>query len=196
MAENATLKLNGKKYEIPVVKGTEGELGLDIKTLRGESNGAITLDTGFKNTGACQSAVTFLDGEKSILRYRGYSIEDLAEKASFTEVSYLLIYGELPDKKQLEEFESQLAEEAKVEEGMKTILKGFPAKGKPMGILASLTSALESFHADLINYDSEEDMDKAIIKVLGKFPILVAWTLRNYHGQDLVEYDKDLGYVE
>jgi len=196
MAENATLKLDGKKYEIPVVKGSEGELGLDIKTLRGETNGAITLDPGFKNTGACESAVTFLDGEKSILRYRGYSIEDLAGKASFTEVSYLLIYGELPDKKELEKFEKQLAEEAKVEEGMKTILKGFPAKGKPMGILAALTGALESFHTDLVNYESEEDMDKAIIKILGKFPILVAWTLRNYHEQELVDYDENLGYVE
>src|SRR5699024_10010703 len=143
-----------------------------------------------------ESAVTFLDGEKSILRYRGYSIEDLAGKASITEVSYLLIYGELPDKKELEKFEKQLAEEAKVEEGMKTILKGFPAKGKPMGILAALTGALESFHTDLVNYESEEDMDKAIIKILGKFPILVAWTLRNYHEQELVDYDENLGYVE
>lgn len=196
MADSATIEIKGKKYDLPVVIGSEGELGLDIKNLRGESNGAITLDPGFKNTGACQSAITFLDGEKSILRYRGYSIEDLAEKADFLEVVYLLIYGDLPTADQLKKFESDIAAEAKVDEGMKMILKGFPSNGKPMGILAALTSSLESFHTDLINYKSEEEMDKAIIKVLGKFPILTAWTLRNYHDQELVDYDTNLNYVE
>jgi|SRR5690625_547117 len=196
MAENATLNFDGKNYEIPVVKGTEGELGLDIKSLRAESKGAITLDPGFKNTGACESAVTFLDGEKSILRYRGYSIEDLADKADFLEVVYLLIYGDLPTEDQLNNFEKAIAKEAHVDEGMKMIFKGFPSNGKPMGILASLTSALESFHTDLVSYKDADEMDKAIIKVLGKFPILVGWTLRNYHEQELVDYDKDLGYVE
>lgn len=196
MADNATLNINDKKYEFPITKGTEGEIGIDIKTLRADSEGVITLDPGFKNTGACQSAVTFLDGEKSILRYRGYSIEDLADKADFLEVTYLLIYGELPNKEQLEKFQNDIAEEAHVDERMKTILKGFPSKGKPMGVLTSLTSALESFYTDLVTYKSEEDMDKAIIKVLGKFPILAAWTLRNYHEEELVAYDKNLGYVE
>src|SRR5690625_792320 len=140
MADNAILKLNDKKYEFPIVEGTEGEIGIDIKSLRAESKGAITLDPGFKNTGACESAVTFLDGENSILRYRGYSIEDLADKADFLEVTYLLIYGELPTEDQLNNFEKAIAKEAHVDEGMKMIFKGFPSNGKPMGILASLTT--------------------------------------------------------
>lgn len=196
MAENATLKLNGNEYDIPVVIGTEGEIGLDIKALRSQSKGAITLDPGYKNTGACQSAITFLNGEESILRYRGYSIEDLADNASFIEVAYLLIYGDLPSDKELKNFETAVANEAKVDEGIQNIVKGFPKSARPMGVLAALTSALESFNTDMVSYKSEEDMDKAIIKVLGKFPFLVASTLRNSLGEELVEYDKNLGYTE
>src|SRR5699024_9132418 len=114
MADIATLKLNGKEYELPVTIGTEDEIGVEIKSLRAETKGAITLDPGFKNTGACKSAITFLDGEESILRYRGYSIEDLAEKASFIEVVYLLIYGELPDKDTLTKFEENIKKEAEI----------------------------------------------------------------------------------
>ena len=108
MANSATLEIDGKKYEFPLIKGTEDEVALDIKALRSASGGIITLDSGFKNTGSCESAITFLDGEKGILRYRGYSIEELAEKADFLEVAYLLIFGELPTEQQLNKFHADI----------------------------------------------------------------------------------------
>lgn len=195
MAENAILELNGKKYEIPVLIGTEGETGLDIKSLRSATDGAITLDPGYKNTGSCESAITFLDGEKSILRYRGYSIEDLAENASFLEVVYLLIYGELPTAAELKKFNDAVAAETTVNDGIKAILKGFPADSKPMAVLAALTGALEAFNPEYVRLKDDKAMDEVIIKVLGKFPILVSWTLRNRFGQDLVGYDKSMDYT-
>lgn len=196
MGDKATLELNGKKYEFPITVGTENEVGVDIKSLRADSGGAITLDRGFKNTGACESAITFLDGEESILRYRGYAIEDLAEKASFIEVAYLLIYGELPTKLELKEFKGAISKEAKLDDEMKAILKGFPSSTNAMAVLSSLTSALSAFEPDYINLESEEEMDEVIIKVMAKFPILVAWTLRNHFGQELTEADSELGYIE
>ncbi len=146
MSDKATLEYNGQKYEFPVVKGSEGELAIDIKTLRSATKGMITLDPGFKNTGSCESAITFLDGEKGILRYRGYPIEDLAEKADFLEVAYLLIFGQLPDKKQLEKFHKDIKEESHIDEEMKKILDGFPKSAHPMGVISSLTSALIAFN--------------------------------------------------
>ena len=133
MSKTATLEFDGKKYEFPVTVGTEDEIGIDIKKLRGEA-GLITLDPGFKNTGSCESAITFLDGEKGILRYRGYAIEDLAEKADFLEVVYLLIFGELPNKEQLEKFTKDIKEQSHVDEEMKKILDGFPKSAHPMGV--------------------------------------------------------------
>ena len=108
MSDTATLEYNGQKYEFPVIEGSENELAIDIKTLRSSTGGMITIDPGYKNTGSCESAITFLDGEKGILRYRGYSIEELAEKADFLEVAYLLIFGELPNKEQLEKFHKDI----------------------------------------------------------------------------------------
>lgn len=196
MADIATLKLNGKEYELPVTIGTEDEIGVEIKSLRAETKGAITLDPGFKNTGACKSAITFLDGEESILRYRGYSIEDLAEKASFIEVVYLLIYGELPDKDTLTKFEENIKKEAEISDNIKTLIKGFPQDAPPMAVLASLTSALGALNPDTTNAKSEEEIDKVIIKVLAQFPSLIAWTHRNHKGEELTDYDTDLDYVD
>ncbi|MGY5848214.1 citrate synthase [Salegentibacter sp. HM20] len=195
MSKVATLEINGKKYEFPVVEGTENELGIDIKSLRGES-GVITLDPGFKNTGSCESAITFLDGEKGILRYRGYSIEELAEKADFLEVAYLLIFGELPTKTQLDKFYSDIKEESEVDEEMKKILDGFPKSAHPMGVLSSLTSALIAFNPSSVDVSSEDAMYKAIVKILGKFPVLAAWTLRKKKSLPLNYGDDSLGYVE
>ena len=110
MSDKATLEINGEKYELPLKVGTENEVAIDIKTLRSATGGVITIDPGYKNTGSCESAITFLDGEKGILRYRGYSIEELAEKADFLEVAYLLIFGELPNKEQLDKFENDIKE--------------------------------------------------------------------------------------
>ena len=150
MSKTATLQYNGKSYEFPVIKGTEDELAIDIKTLR-SATGMITIDPGYKNTGSCESAITFLDGEKGILRYRGYSIEELAEKADFLEVAFLLIFGELPNKEQLNQFHSDIKSESTVDEEMKKILDGFPKSAHPMGVLSSLTSALIAFNPASVN---------------------------------------------
>ena len=195
MSKTATLEFDGKKYEFPVTVGTEDEIGIDIKKLRAEA-GLITLDPGFKNTGSCESAITFLDGEKGILRYRGYAIEELAEKADFLEVVYLLIFGELPNKEQLEKFTNDIKEQSHVDEEMKKILDGFPKSAHPMGVLSSLTSALIAFNPSSVDVSSEEDMYKAIVKILGKFPVLAAWTLRKKNSLPLNYGDESLGYVE
>jgi citrate synthase len=195
MSEKATLQVNGEKYEFPVVEGTENELAIDIKTLR-SSSGIITLDPGYKNTGSCESAITFLDGEKGILRYRGYAIEELAEKADFLEVAYLLIFGELPNEEQLIKFDKDIKAESHVDEEMKKILDGFPKSAHPMGVLSSLTSALIAFNPSSVNVTSEEDMYHAIVRILAKFPVLVAWTLRKKKGLPLEYGSSSLGYVE
>ncbi|MBU2947511.1 citrate synthase [Zobellia uliginosa] len=196
MSDKATLEYNGKKYEFPVIKGTEDELAIDIKTLRASTNGIITIDPGYKNTGSCESAITFLDGEKGILRYRGYSIEELAEKADFLEVAYLLIFGELPNKVELEKFHTDIKEESQVDEEMKKILDGFPKSAHPMGVLSSLTSALIAFNPSTVDVSSDKDMYHAIVRILAKFPVLVAWTLRKKKGLPLDYGDDTLGYVE
>ncbi|MGS2738627.1 citrate synthase [Sinomicrobium sp. M5D2P17] len=195
MSKIATLEYNGEKYEFPVTIGTEDEIAIDIKTLRAKS-GIITLDPGYKNTGSCESAITYLDGEKGILRYRGYTIEELAEKADFLEVAYLLIFGELPTKSQLEKFHDDIKDQSVVDEEMKKILDSFPKSAHPMGVLASLTSALIAFNPSSVNVSSEEDMYKAIVKLMAKFPVLVAWTLRKKEGLPLDYGDDSLGYVE
>ncbi len=195
MSKVATLELDGKKYEFPVTIGSENEVAIDIKNLRSQT-GAITLDPGYKNTGSCESAITFLDGEKGILRYRGYSIEELAEKADFLEVVFLLIFGELPNKEQLNNFKKDIIAQSFVNEDMKKVIDGFPSSAHPMGMLSSLTSALIAFNPKSVNVDSEEDMYKAIVKLLAKFPTLAAWTLRKKEAMPLRQRDVNLGYVE
>ena len=201
MAKFAKLSYDGESVEFPLVKGTEDELGIDIKTLRAATN-LITLDPGFKNTGSCQSAITFLDGENGILRYRGYSIEDLANNASFLEVSYLLIFGELPNNNELNMFLSDIQENAIIDEDLKKILDTFPKAAHPMGILSSLTSALIAFNPtkkislikdeiELKNYEYG-----LIVKLLAKIPILVSWVHRKRNGLPLDYGNYNLGYVE
>lgn len=195
MSDKAQLQYKDNTYEFPVIKGSENELAIDIKSLRAQS-GMITIDPGFKNTGSCESKITFLDGEKGILRYRGYAIEDLAEKASFIEVVYLLIFGELPSAAQLSEFHKDIVAESHVDEEMKKILDGFPKSAHPMGVLASLTSALISFNPSSVNVSSEKDMYVAIVRIVAKFPVLVAWTMRKKKGLPLDYGDDSLSYVE
>ena len=196
MSEIATLEVNGKKLEFPVIIGSEGEIAIDIKTLRSSSGGVITIDPGYKNTGSCESAITFLNGEEGVLRYRGYSIEELAEKADFLEVAYLLIFGELPTADQLKKFDSDIKAEAHVDEDVKKILDGFPKTAHPMGVLSSLTNALVAFNPNSVNVDSEEEMYKAIVKILGKFPVLTAWAHRKKMGLPLDYGDNSLNYVD
>ncbi len=196
MSKIATLTIDGKSYEFPIVVGTENEVAIDIKSLRGATGGITTLDPGYKNTGSCESAITFLNGEEGILRYRGYSIEELAEKADFLEVAYLLIFGELPTKEELEKFHSDIKAESHVDDDVKKILDGFPKAAHPMGVLSSLTSALVAFNPSSVNIDSEEEMYKAIVRILGKFPVLTAWAHRKRAGLPLDYGDDNLGYVE
>tara|TARA_Y200000002_G_scaffold65704_1_gene50573 strand:+ start:2085 stop:3386 length:1302 start_codon:yes stop_codon:yes gene_type:complete len=201
MVKFAKLSYAGKSLELPLVEGTEDELGIDIKNLRTKTK-LITLDPGFKNTGSCQSAITFLDGENGILRYRGYSIEDLANNASFLEVSYLLIFGELPNNNQLNKFLSDIQENAIIDEDLKKILDTFPKAAHPMGILSSLTSALIAFNptkkislikdeVEIQNYEYG-----LIVKLLAKIPILVSWVHRKRNGLSLDYGNYNLGYVE
>ena len=196
MPDIAKLQIGDNSYEFPLVKGTENEVAIDIKTLRGATNGVITIDPGYKNTGSCKSAITFLDGEKGILRYRGYSIEDLAEKADFLEVAYALIFGDLPTKEQLEKFHADIKSKSIVDEDVKKIMDAFPRNAHPMGVLSSLTSALVAFNPSSVNVDSEEEMYNAIVKIMGKFPVLVAWAMRKKQGLPLNYGSKSLGYIE
>lgn len=195
MSKTAILELDGKKYEFPVIVGTENEVAIDIDKLRSAS-GAITIDPGYKNSGSCTSEITFLDGEEGILRYRGYSIEDLADKADFLEVSYLLIFGELPTAAQLEKFENDIRKYTLVNEEMKNIIDGFPKTAHPMGVLASLTSALTAFNPKAVNPHNEKEMYEAVCKTMGKFLVIATWTYRKSMGYPLNYYDNTKGYVD
>jgi citrate synthase len=195
MSKIAVLELEGKKYEFPVIVGSENEVAIDINKLR-DVSGAITLDPGYKNSGSCKSEITFLDGEEGILRYRGYAIEELADKANFLEVSYLLIFGELPTKQQLEDFENGIRKYTLVNEEMKNIIDGFPKTAHPMGVLSSLTSALTAFNPKSVNVENEKEMYEAVCKTMGKFLVIATWTYRKSMGYPLNYYDNTKGYVD
>ena len=195
MKNTATLNINNKVHDLDLISGSENEVALDISKLRLDAN-LITIDAGFKNTGSCQSAITFLDGEKGILRYRGYSIEELANKAEFLEVAYLLIFGELPTKQQLEKLSDDIKERSIIDEDLRIILNSFPKSAHPMGILSSLTSGLVAFDPSAVDIDDEDDMYDAILNLLAKIPVLVAWVYRRRKGLPLEYGDTSLGYVE
>ena len=195
MKNKATLNINNKIHDLDLITGSENEVALDISKLRSHAN-LITLDAGFKNTGSCQSAITFLDGEKGILRYRGYSIEELANKADFLEVAYLLIFGELPTDQQLEKLSNDIKERSIIDEDLRIILNSYPKSAHPMGILSSLTSGLVAFDPSAVDIDNEEDMYDAILNLLAKIPVLVAWVYRRRKGLPLEYGDTSLGYVE
>ncbi len=195
MSKIATLEIDGKKFELPIIVGSENEVAIDINKLR-DLSGVITLDPGYKNSGSCKSDITFLDGELGILRYRGYSIEDLAEKADFLEVSYLLIFGELPTVDQLAQFETDIRKYTLVNEEMKNIIDGFPKTAHPMGVLAALTSALTAFNQKSVNVENEKEMYEAVCKTMGKFLVIATWTYRKSMGYPLNYYDNTKGYVE
>ena len=201
MSNKAKLNFDNKEYEFQVVIGSEKEKAIDVSSLRSEAN-LITIDPGFKNTGSCRSSITFLDGEKGVLRYRGYSIEDLAENASFLEVAFLLIYGQLPSESELNKFLDDINENSIVDEDLKKILESFPKSAHPMGILSSLTSALIAFNPEKkisLNNNENGDHDimyNSIVKLLAKIPILVAWVHRRRKGLPLEYGDYNLGYVD
>ena len=188
------IKFNGKTFSLPVIKGTEDEMAVDISKLRGDLN-LITLDRGYKNTGSTLSSITFLDGEKGILRYRGYAIEELAEKSSFLEVAYLLIYGELPNKKELGNFTNNISEHTLVHEDVKSILDGFPSNSHPMGVLSSLVSSLTAFYPKSLDPNrSSDEINGTIIRAIAKLPTLAAWSFKNRMRQPVVYPDNRLDY--
>lgn len=195
MDKKIQLTYDNQTFEFPLVKGTENELGIDIKALRAQT-GLVTLDPGFKNSGSCQSEITFLNGEKGELKYRGYSIEDLAGGADFLEVAYLLIFGMLPTGDQLNKFQSDIHQQSLVDEDLKVILKSFPKNAHPMGALTSLTAALTAFNPGSVDVESEEEMYKAIVIIMAKFPVLCAWTHRKVKGLPLNYSNSELSYVD
>ena len=194
MSDKAQLHYNGQVYDIPVIEGSQNEKALDISRLRADS-GLITLDKGFKNTGSTKSAITFLNGEEGILRYRGYSIEALADKSSFIEVSYLLIYGDLPTQSQLEEFKKDITSHTLVHEDVKSILDGFPSMSHPMGVLSSLVSSLTAFYPKSLDPNrSSEKVNGTIIRLLAKLPTLAAWSYKNRMRQPVIYPSNHLDY--
>ena len=195
MSEKVKLSYKGKDFEFPLIEGSEKEKGIDIKSLRSQT-GLITYDPGYKNTGSCMSDITFLDGEEGILRYRGYSIEDLCEKASFIEVAFLLIFGDMPTKKELNLFNDEIRKDSLVDEDLKSILKSFPKSAHPMGVLSSLTSGLIAFNPSSVDIESEIEFREAIIILIAKFPILASWTHRKVKGLPLNYANTSLSYVE
>jgi citrate synthase len=195
MSDSVKLTYKEKTFEFPLVEGSENEKGIDIKTLRAKT-GLITYDPGYKNTGSCESEITFLNGEEGILRYRGYSIEELCEKSSFIEVAFLLIFGELPTQSELEIFDNEIRKDSIVDEDLKLILKSFPKSAHPMGVLSSLTSALIAFNPSSVDVESEADMREAIIMLMAKFPILASWTHRKVKGLPLNYANTSASYVE
>jgi citrate synthase len=195
MAEKATLSYGDKTYEFPVITGTENESAIDISKLRAQS-GLVTFDEGYRNTGSTVSNITFLDGEKGILRYRGYNIEDLAEKASFLEVAYLLIYGELPNQNQLTDFEKNITAHTLVHENLVKVFEVFPTGSHPMGQLMTMISALSSFYPDSLNPNTKpEQTNLTIIRLLAKMPTLCAMIQKKGKGHPVLYPQNKYDYV-
>ncbi len=196
MSEIAKLELDGKSYEFPVVEGSENEKGIDISKLRA-TTGYITLDSGFKNTGSTKSAITYLDGENGVLRYRGYPIEQLAERASFLEVAFLLIYGELPTQNELDEFKSSITKHTLVHEDMKQFFEAYPAKAHPMGVLASMVCSLSTFYPESLDPNRGNDAKNLTIhRLIAKLPTLAAWSYKNAMRHPFMYPKNDLNYGE
>ena len=187
---NAILSLDGKSYELPVLRGTEGEIGLDISDLRAQT-GAITLDQGYANTGSCKSAIAFIDGERGILRYRGYSIEELAEQASFDEVAYLLIHGHLPARQELEGFRHGLKYHSLIHEAMKELFADFPPTAHPMAVLSAMVASLSAYYGQ-----EDEDTELNIARLIAKTSTIAAFSYKKSIGQPFVYPRNDLSYTQ
>ena len=195
MSETAKISIEGKEFELPVITGSEGEKAIDISKLRSLS-GYITIDPGFKNTGATTSGITFLDGELGILRHRGYDIEDLAANCSFLEVSYLILNGELPTAEELKAFETNICEHTLVNEGMEAMFKAFPTGSHPMGQLSSMISSLSLYYPKALNPNRpEESIQRTIIRLMAKMPTICAMIYKKSKGHPLVYPNNSLDYV-
>ena len=191
--ETARLILEGKEYELPIVRGTEGERAVDISSLR-KTTGYVTLDKGYENTGSCRSAITFIDGEKGILRYRGYPIEELAAKSTFTEVAYLLLYGELPTAEQLDEFSTFLNESSLIHEDMMHFFVGFPRGSHPMGILATTVASLSTFYPipEVLDGKAERQI---LANLISQVRTIAAISYKKSIGEPIVYPSYTLRYV-
>ena len=189
----ASLRVGDREVELPLVQGSEGDDAIDIGALRSET-GLITLDPGFGNTGACSSEITYLDGENGVLRYRGYPIEQLAEHSTFLEVAYLLIWGELPTREQLDRFVAEVTHHTLIREEMRHFFDSFPADAHPMAVLASGTVGMSTFYPDSQNISDPEAVEVTINRLIAKLPTLAAWSFKKAIGQPYVYPRNDLGY--
>jgi citrate synthase len=189
----ASLRIGDRELELPIVDGTDGDSAIDITTLRGDT-GLITLDPGYGNTGACSSEITYLDGEKGILRYRGYPIEQLAEHSTFLEVAYLLIWGDLPTRDELNSFTADVTHHTLIREEMRHFFDSFPADAHPMAVLASGTVGMSTFYPDSQNIFEADAVEVTINRLIAKLPTLAAWSFKKAIGQPYVYPRNDLGY--
>ncbi|TGL58015.1 citrate synthase [Leptospira ognonensis] len=193
MSEKAILKIDGKEYELPVLTGSENEKAIDITKLR-QLTGYVTIDSGYLNTGACTSAITFLDGEQGILRYRGIPIEDLAAKSTFTEVAYLLIHGKLPNASELKNWNTSITHHTMIHEDLKRLFNGFPKDGHPMAIMSCMMGCLSTYYQDSYDPMNEEHREISIIRLLAKFPTIAAFAYKKSIGQPTIHPLNDLDY--
>jgi len=192
-SDTATLTIDGQTFELPIVRGSEGEVAVDVSCLRSRT-GAITLDPGYANTGACSSSITFVDGEKGILRYRGYPIEQLADKGSFIETAMLLIFGDLPSSEERSRFRELLGEQELLHEGLRHHFEGFPSKGDPMAILSAVINSLGCYHPELVDIENEEEFTLAAAKIISKVRTIAAWAFRKSKGLPFMYPNPALSY--
>ena len=192
--ETATLIIDGKEYEFPVLEGTEGERAIDISKLRSQT-GYITMDPGYANTGSCQSSITFIDGEKGILRYRGYPIDQLANQSSFLETSYLVLYGELPSQAELDKFENEITYHTLLHEDMRHMYQAFPLRAHPMAVTSALVGSLSTFYQQEIDPLNEEHVQHQVRRLIAKLPTICAWAYKYSTGHPFVYPRNDLSYA-
>ena len=191
----ATLTIDGQTYELPIIRGTEGEIAVDVGCLRSLS-GIITLDQGYANTGSCYSAITFVDGEKGILRYRGYPIEQLAKQSSFVETVMLLVFGELPTREERSAFRTMLGDQALLHEDLMHHFEGFPPNGHPMAILSAVINSLGAYNPDLLDIQTEAEFRKAVAKLVSKVRTIAAFSFRKSTGLPIIYPDPSRSYCE
>jgi len=194
MTETATLLIDGKEYVLPVVQGTEGERAIDISRLRAET-GLISLDPGYGNTGSCKSAITYIDGEKGILRYRGIPIEQFEDNPNFVEVAWLLIFGKLPDQEQYDRFSAALTQTANIDEAMKHNFQGFPRSAHPMALLSAMINALSCFHPEFQEVDDPDQLEAVAARLISKIRTIAAYSYRRSRGKPIMYPDPRLPYV-
>src|SRR5512133_967531 len=194
MSHKATLTIDGKTLDLPVIEGSEKELGIDISKLR-DQTGAITLDPAFGNTGACTSAVTYIDGDAGILRYRGIPIEQVAEHSRFIETAWLLIFGHLPKQDELHRFSERLTRNAPIHEAFKHHFEGFPVNAPPMAIMSAMINTLSCFHTQFLQLDDAETFEEAAARLISKVRTIAAYSYRRSVGSPFMPPDPNMKYV-